>query len=140
VLQSFGEVHHAGPLGSGARLKLVANSMLGAITTAAAELQTAGEATGLDAENVFWILARLVPSLEMRRAGYVEGRHEPAMFALRDLRKDIDFAIDLFHRAASDIPVTERVGGLVDEAARTTPDLDITAVITRYRRQTPVAL
>jgi 3-hydroxyisobutyrate dehydrogenase-like beta-hydroxyacid dehydrogenase len=135
MLQPFGEMHRAGPLGSGARLKLVANSMLGAITTAAAELQTAGEASGLDAENVFWILARLVPSLEMRRAGYVEGRHEPAMFALRDLRKDLDLAIDLFHRAASDIPVTEVVGELVDEAARSAADLDISAVITRYRPQ-----
>ena len=85
VLQPLGELCHVGPLGSGARLNLVANSRLATVTTAAAELQVAGEATGLDPEQVFWILARLVPSLEMRRAGYVSGRHRPAQFALRAL-------------------------------------------------------
>jgi len=133
VLERFGEVRHAGPLGSGARLKLVANSMLGAVTTAAAELQVAGEAAGLDAGDVFWILARMVPALEMRRAGYVEGRHEPTLFALRDLRKDLDLALDLYRRSDADVPVTALVRGLVDDAMSTGADLDITAVITRYR-------
>ena len=136
MLEKFGEVRHVGPLGSGARLKLVANGMLGSVTTAAAELQTAAEAAGLDAEHVFWILARLVPSLEMRRAGYVEGRHQPALFALRDLRKDLDLALDLFHRSAGDVPLVALVRELVGEAARTAADLDISAVITRYRPAT----
>ncbi len=133
VLQRFGEVRHVGPLGSGARLKLVANSMLGAVTTAAAELQVAGEAAGLGAEDVFWILARMVPALEMRRAGYVERRHEPTLFALRDLRKDLDLALDLYRRSDADVPVTALVRSLVDDATSTGADLDITAVITRYR-------
>jgi 3-hydroxyisobutyrate dehydrogenase-like beta-hydroxyacid dehydrogenase len=136
VLELFGEVRHVGPLGSGARLKLVANSMLGAVTTAAAELQTAGQAAGLDAEHVFWILARLVPALELRRAGFTEDRHEPALFALRDLRKDLDLALDLFHHTASDVPVVALVRELVAEAARTASDLDISAVKTRYRATT----
>ena len=136
VLELFGEVRHVGPLGSGARLKLVANSMLGTVTTAAAELQTAGQATGLDAENVFWILARLVPSLEVRRAGFTEDRHEPALFALRDLQKDLDLALDLFHHTASDVPVVALIRELVAEAARTASDLDISAVKTRYRTTT----
>jgi 3-hydroxyisobutyrate dehydrogenase len=42
VLGLLGEVRHVGALGSGARLKLVAKSMLGTVTMAAAELQTAG--------------------------------------------------------------------------------------------------
>jgi 3-hydroxyisobutyrate dehydrogenase/2-hydroxy-3-oxopropionate reductase len=133
VLQLLGEVRHVGPLGSGARLKLVANSMLGTVATAAAELQTAGEAAGLDSEQVFWVLARLVPALEMRRAGYIDGRYEPALFALRDLRKDLDLALALFHRSSGDVPLVELVRELVDEAARTAADLDISAVITRYR-------
>jgi 3-hydroxyisobutyrate dehydrogenase-like beta-hydroxyacid dehydrogenase len=136
LLLPFGEVRHVGPLGSGARLKLVANSMLGTVTTAAAELQVAGEKAGLDAEQVFWILARLVPSLEMRRAGYLNGRHRPTLFALRDLRKDLDLALDLFHRSSGDVPMAALVRELVDEAARTAADLDISAVITRYRHDT----
>jgi len=136
VLQLLGEVRHVGPLGSGARLKLVANSMLGTLTTAAAELQTAGEAAGLDAEQVFWILARLVPALELRRAGYIDGRHEPALFALRDLSKDLGLALDLFHRSSGDVPLLALVRELVDEAARTAADLDISALVTRYRVST----
>jgi 3-hydroxyisobutyrate dehydrogenase-like beta-hydroxyacid dehydrogenase len=133
VLGLFGEVRHVGPLGSGARLKLVANSMLGTVTTAAAELQTAGEAAGLDAEQVFWVLARLAPSLEMRRAGYLHDQHEPTLFALRDLRKDLHLAIDLFHRSAAETPLTELVRDLVDEAPANGANQDITAVIARYR-------
>jgi 3-hydroxyisobutyrate dehydrogenase-like beta-hydroxyacid dehydrogenase len=68
----------------------MANSMLETVTVAAAELQTAGEAAGLDREEVFWTLTRLAPSLEMRRAGYLDDQHEPALFAVRDLRKDLD--------------------------------------------------
>ena len=72
LLELLGEVRHVGALRGGARLKLVANSMLGAVIMAAAELQTAGEAAGLDPGDVFWVLARLAPLLEMRRAGLVE--------------------------------------------------------------------
>jgi 3-hydroxyisobutyrate dehydrogenase-like beta-hydroxyacid dehydrogenase len=133
VLECFGEVRHVGALGGGARLKLVANSMLGTVTMAAAELQTAGEAAGLDPDEVFWMLARFVPSLEMRRAGFVDRRHEPTLFAVRDLRKDLDLALEMFHRSEAQAPVTALVRELVDEAAADVADLDITAVITRYR-------
>jgi hypothetical protein len=108
---------------------------VGTVTTAAAELQAAGEAAGLDAEHVFWILARLVPSLELRRAGYVNGRHRPTLFALRDLLKDLDLALDLFHRSGGAVPMAALVRELVDEAARTAADLDISAVITPRRQQ-----
>jgi 3-hydroxyisobutyrate dehydrogenase-like beta-hydroxyacid dehydrogenase len=135
VLQRFGEVRHVGPLGSGARLKLVANSMLGTLTTAAAELQTAGEAAGLDGDQVFWVLARFAPSLEMRRGGYLEGQHEPTLFASRDLLKDLDLALELFHHSSAQAPLTALVRELVAEAAVALPELDITAVIERYRQR-----
>ena len=105
-----------------------------AVTTAAAELQTAGEAAGLDAQDVFWMLARLAPLLEPRRGGFVDGRHQPTLFALRDLHKDLDLALDVFRRSAADVPLTTLVRGLVDEAMPTGADLDITAVTARYRR------
>src|SRR5207247_546749 len=43
VLAKLGTVRHVGVLGSAARLKLVANSMLADVVLAAAELQVAGE-------------------------------------------------------------------------------------------------
>jgi 3-hydroxyisobutyrate dehydrogenase-like beta-hydroxyacid dehydrogenase len=132
VLELLGEVRHVGPLGSGARLKLVANSMLAVVTSAAAELQVAGEAAGLDPEEVFWVLARLAPALEMRRAGYLQRRHQPTLFAVRDLLKDLDLALELFDQSGVEAPLTSRARTVVAETAVQVPDLDITAVITRY--------
>jgi len=133
VLSTLGTVRHVGPLGSAARLKLVANSMLADVVLAAAELQVAGEGAGLDPEEVFWVLMRFVPALEARRPGYLEGRHAP-QFALRDLRKDLDFALALFGKSSSSTPLTRSSRDLVAAAADMTPDLDISAVVLPYRQ------
>ena len=132
VLERLGELRHVGPLGSGARLKLVANSMLGALVLIAAELQTAGKDAGLDPAVTFDLLTRFVPSLAIRRGGYLEDRHEPTMFALRDLRKDLDLALSAFHRVDAHVPITALVREWIDEAAAAHADLDISAVIRRY--------
>jgi 3-hydroxyisobutyrate dehydrogenase-like beta-hydroxyacid dehydrogenase len=133
VLGVLGTVRHVGPLGSGARLKLVANSMLADVILAAAELQVAGEGAGLDPNDVFWVLQRVVPALEARRAGLVEGRHTPPLFALRDLRKDVDLAQAVFGRSGALTPLTRSASTLVSAAAAATPDLDISAVAIPYR-------
>ena len=137
VLSALGLVRHVGPLGSGARLKLVANSMLADVTAAAAELQVAGERTGLDRDDVFWILSRLAPGLESRRSGLVEGRPTPTMFAMRDLRKDLGLALALFSAAGAQTPLTGRAAERVDAAAAATPDLDIGALALTLRGATP---
>jgi 3-hydroxyisobutyrate dehydrogenase-like beta-hydroxyacid dehydrogenase len=133
VIGALGTVRHVGPLGSGARLKLVANSMLADIVLAAAELQVAGEEAGLDGDDVFWVLERLAPSLGVRRDGYLEHRHAPALFAVRDLLKDLDFASALFDESGVETPLTELSRTLVADVAWETPDLDISAVIRSYR-------
>jgi 3-hydroxyisobutyrate dehydrogenase len=137
VLAAIGEVRHVGPLGSAARLKLIANSMLGDVILAAAELQVAGERAGLDPGDVFWALQRLVPSLGARRAGLVDDRQAPALFALRDLAKDLDLALALDGRSAADVPLTRLARSLVIEAAQQTGDLEITSVVRRYRSASP---
>ncbi len=134
ILQNLGELRHVGPFGSGARLKLVANSMLGALVLIAAELETAATGAGLDRGTTFEILTRLVPSLAVRRAGYLHDKHEPTLFALRDLRKDLDLALNLFHRVDARVPLTALVREGIDEAATENADLDISAVIRRYAR------
>jgi 3-hydroxyisobutyrate dehydrogenase/2-hydroxy-3-oxopropionate reductase len=132
VLERLGELRHVGPFGSGARLKLIANSMLGALVLIAAELETAGKDVGLDPAVTFDLLTRFVPSLAIRRPGYLEDRHEPTMFALRDLRKDLDLALSAFHRVDAHVPITALVREWVDEAAAVDANLDISAVIRRY--------
>jgi 3-hydroxyisobutyrate dehydrogenase-like beta-hydroxyacid dehydrogenase len=133
VLSVFGGVRHVGRLGSAARLKLVANSMLADVILAAAELQVAGEDAGLDPDDVFFVLNRVAPSLEPRRAG-LEGHDTPTLFALRDLRKDVDLAMALYGASPARTPLTRLSREQVDAAAGATPDLDISAVARLYRQ------
>jgi 3-hydroxyisobutyrate dehydrogenase-like beta-hydroxyacid dehydrogenase len=137
VLSALGTVRHVGPLGSGARLKLVANSMLADVVLAAAELQVAGERAGLEPNDVFWVLERMAPLLTARRRGFVEDQHEPTLFALRDLRKDLDLAIALFEPPEIQTPMTAQARQLVAAASRRYGDLDITAVERPYRQVEP---
>jgi 3-hydroxyisobutyrate dehydrogenase-like beta-hydroxyacid dehydrogenase len=132
ILEHLGELRHVGPPGSGARMKLVANSMLGALTLIAAELETAATSAGLDPGTTFDILTRFVPSLAVRRAGYLEDKHRPTMFALRDLQKDLHLALHLFHHVEAHVPLTALVREWIDEAATQDADLDISAVVRRY--------
>ncbi len=132
VLAPLGTVRHVGTLGKAARLKLVANSMLADVLLAAAELQVAGEEAGLDPKDVFWVLQRLAPTIAGRRRGYLEHHHKPAMFALRDLLKDLDFALELVDEVGGQAPMTAMSRGLVADAAWESPDLDVTAVIRPY--------
>ena len=137
VLNTLGTVRHVGALGSAARLKLVANSMLADVILAATELQVAGERSGLAPDDVFWILQRMAPMLAARHDGIVDDRHEPVLFALRDLRKDLDLALPLFERAAVRTPMTARARRLVAIATSRYGDLDITAVERPYRHLHP---
>jgi 3-hydroxyisobutyrate dehydrogenase-like beta-hydroxyacid dehydrogenase len=135
VLQALGEVRHVGDLGSAAALKLVANSMLAGVTALAAELQSAGTGAGLDAEDVFWAISRIAPVLSMRKAGLVEHRYEPALFALRDAVKDLGLALEVYRRNAASTPLTEKTKELYERAAKSVGSLDLSAIASLYERQ-----
>jgi 3-hydroxyisobutyrate dehydrogenase-like beta-hydroxyacid dehydrogenase len=135
VLQALGEVRHVGDLGTAATLKLVANSMLAGVTALAAELQSAGTAAGLNAEEVFWAISRIAPALSMRKAGLVEHRYEPVLFALRDAVKDLNLALDIYRRASSTTPLTEKTKELYERAAKSVAELDLSAIASLYERQ-----
>ena len=135
VLEAFGEVHVVGGVGSAPKLKLVANSMLAGVTALAAELQAAGTAVGLRPEEVFWALSRFSPGLNARKAGFIEHRYEPVMFALHDALKDVRMGVDLYHRSGADTPLTRATDELYERAAMTAGDLDISAISTLYELQ-----
>jgi 3-hydroxyisobutyrate dehydrogenase len=133
VLEQLGEVHYVGDLRSAAALKLIANSFLGIVSTASAELMAAGAAHGLDPEEVLTVLARIWPGLRVREAGFVKHVHEPTMFAMRDLLKDLDLALAFYRSAApSTVPLTSLTRELVAGVASEAPDLDISAVVEAY--------
>src|SRR5437899_3020354 len=132
VLERLGEIHYVGALGSAARLKLVANSMLGITSAAAAELLAAGTAAGLDREQVFWALVRYAPALKAREAGFLRDQYEPTMFAVHDLVKDLGLALDVYDRANAAVPLTRETRELFVETASQSSGLDISAIVTAY--------
>jgi 3-hydroxyisobutyrate dehydrogenase-like beta-hydroxyacid dehydrogenase len=79
----------------------------------------------------------MAPLLTPRRNGIVENRHEPTLFALRDLRKDLDLAIGLFGRSETESPLTDEARRLVVAATSKYGDQDITAVERPYREVAP---
>ena len=115
-------------------LKLVANSMLAIVSAASAELMNAGRRHGLDPAQIFSVLARVAPVLKVREAGFVENVHEPAMFAVRDLLKDLDLSLDLYQPP---VPITFLARQLFGAVAACTPDLDISAVVDEYAKENP---
>jgi len=135
VLQQLGEVQYVGDVASAATLKLVANSFLGIVTAGAAELMAAGTAQGVHAEQVFSILSRIAPGLKVREGGFVRKIHEPTMFAVRDILKDLDLGLALYQRAQgvrSRVPLTAMTRELFAGVASRVPDQDISAITTAY--------
>jgi 3-hydroxyisobutyrate dehydrogenase-like beta-hydroxyacid dehydrogenase len=135
VLEALGQVRRVGDIGSAARLKLVANSMVAGVSALAAELQSAGTATGLNAEDVFWVISRVAPGLSARKAGFVEHRYEPVTFALRDALKDLRLATELYARTGAKTPLTNSAKDLYEGAIGSAGSLDISAIATLYERE-----
>jgi 3-hydroxyisobutyrate dehydrogenase/2-hydroxy-3-oxopropionate reductase len=135
VLEALGEIRRVGDLGSAAALKLVANSMVAAVSALAAELQAAGTAAGLNAEDVFAVIARTAPALNMRKAGFVEHRYEPVTFSLRDALKDVRMALELYKRSGATTPLTATTESLYERAAKSVAELDISAISSLYERE-----
>jgi 3-hydroxyisobutyrate dehydrogenase/2-hydroxy-3-oxopropionate reductase len=132
VLEALGEIRRVGDLGSAAALKLVANSMVAGVSALAAELQAAGTAAGLNAEDVFTVISRMAPALNMRKAGFVEHRYEPVTFSLRDALKDVRLALELYKRSGSTTPLTTTTESLYERAAKSVGGLDISAINSLY--------
>ena len=132
LLQRLGEVHFVGGIGSAPALKLVANSMLAIASAAAAELMVAGTRQGLDPRQIFWVLTQVAPGLKVREAGFLENVHRPAMFAVRDLLKDLDLGLALYQPPVS---LTFLARQLFAAIAARTPDLDISAIVNEYAKE-----
>ncbi|HLH69233.1 MAG TPA: NAD(P)-dependent oxidoreductase [Candidatus Dormibacteraeota bacterium] len=132
VLDTFGQPEHVGGRGEAAGLKLVANAMLGGCSLLAAELLSLAARAGLDREKAFRALCRIMPMLQVRRRSYLERVHEPPMFTLDGLVKDLTLALDLGRAAGAPLPVLALVRELCAEAALDHGRREMSAVIERY--------
>ena len=132
VLQRLGQLRYVGGFGTAPELKLVANSMLAIVSAAAAELMAAGTRQGLAPSEILWVLTRVVPGLEVRKAGFLENLHAPAMFAVRDLLKDLDLGLALYQ---TPVPLTLLARQLFAAVAAQAPDHDISSIVSEYTKE-----
>lgn len=130
-----GAVHHAGPNGAGAAVKLAVNAMFGAQVAALAELIGALRAAGVDPAKAAEILAATPvgsPAAKGAAASMLAGDFT-AMFPVRLVEKDFGYVEKLGGRRASAMPIahaTRTVLGAAIEAGL--GDLNLTSLVALY--------
>jgi 3-hydroxyisobutyrate dehydrogenase-like beta-hydroxyacid dehydrogenase len=112
--------------------------MLAVTSAAAGELYNAGLRAGIDRERVWEVLLRFAPYLDARRAGFMEGRYEPAMFRLADAVKDLYLASGLYRGIGIETPLTEITRELFMRAAQAHAEDDLAAIADLWRAPTSV--
>ncbi len=139
VLERMGRVTHLGPLGAGASMKLVANSVLGTLMTGLAEALALADSFGLDQAVVLDLLAEspIGATVKSKRANIEAGEY-PANFKLSLAAKDLA----LVSQAASDAGLELRLAPAarawleqVEQAGL--GDADYSAVIAAVRGRWP---
>jgi 3-hydroxyisobutyrate dehydrogenase-like beta-hydroxyacid dehydrogenase len=131
LLETMGTPTHAGPVGSGAAMKLVNNFAVLSLTSILGDALVLAEAMDLDTAAVLDMLADtpLGATVGMQREKVETGRYPPA-FKLRLARKDVGLALE----AAGERGRPLRVGEAVHAALRSAEadgrgDHDYAAVI-----------
>jgi 3-hydroxyisobutyrate dehydrogenase len=114
VLDAFASrVISLGPLGSGATMKLVVNSMVHGLNAALAEALVLAEKAGVVRSAAYEVIASsavAAPFVLYKRAAYENPDVTPVAFALDLVAKDLDLAATLATRVGADVPqlVTNR--------------------------------
>lgn len=140
VLAHFGHPVHVGPLGSGASMKLVANSTLGALMTGLAEALALADGLGLDEGAVLDVLAESPIGVTVRsKRGNVEsGRYAPPNFKLALAVKDLGLVTDAAAGAGVEVRIAPAARSWLEDADRAgLGTLDYSAVIAHARGQEP---
>ena len=135
VLNALGEHRHVGTRRRAAEMKLLNNAMLAVTTAAAAELVEATVHAGLSREEAFAFAKRHIPYLDMRRSGFLGGPYEPLTFALKDMLKDVDLALEAFDGKEFPMPILKAVRRAFKEVAPQHGEKELTAVLERYRKK-----
>ena len=106
VLEAFGRPIHMGPPGAGAAMKLVANSVLGALMSGLAEALTLADAFALDQSAVLDILAEspIGVTVKSKRDNIESGRFPPN-FKLSLAAKDLRLVTGTAQNAGLQLPL-----------------------------------
>ncbi|HEV3364214.1 MAG TPA: NAD(P)-binding domain-containing protein, partial [Acidimicrobiia bacterium] len=135
VLEAMGAVRHLGPLGSGAAMKLVANSTLGALMCGLAEALALADALGLDETAVLDILSESpIGATTKSKRKLIESGEYPANFRLGFAAKDLRLVTAAAEAAGLDLRLAPASRAWLEQAdAEGLGELDYSAVIASVR-------
>ncbi len=112
VLDAIGSaVHHLGPVGSGATMKLAVNSVIFGLNAALSEALVLAERAGIDrlaAYEVFASSAVAAPVVHYRRAAFERPGEGPVSFRLALGVKDLRLIADLAEQVGAPMPQAAR--------------------------------
>ncbi|KAH7620507.1 putative Glyoxylate/succinic semialdehyde reductase 2, chloroplastic [Nannochloris sp. 'desiccata'] len=122
-----------GEVGAGARMKLVANMVMGSMMAALAEGLTLAESSGLDKKDVVDVLnlgAMACPMFALKGAAMVEGKYMTPAFPLKHQQKDLKYALELAQEVGLQVPTAVAANGEFEKAmVKGLGDADFSAVL-----------
>jgi 3-hydroxyisobutyrate dehydrogenase len=143
ILKAMGrEVVHVGPVGSGARLKLINNFLSGSQAAALAEALSLIERSGLDREKALGVLTEGAPGSPLVKllSGRMTNRQYEPNFLLRLMTKDLRYAVTEAENHALDLDMGRAALRVFEHAiAAGQGEEDMSAVVEQFRIQAQTA-
>lgn len=141
VLRAMGrDVVHVGPVGSGARLKLINNFLSGVQTAALAEALSMIERSGLDTQKSLNVLTEGAPGSPIVKllSGRMTQRQYEPQFLLKLMAKDLRYAISEADQNALDLDMGRAALRVFEHAITAGQgDDDMSAVVEQFRQHAP---
>jgi 3-hydroxyisobutyrate dehydrogenase-like beta-hydroxyacid dehydrogenase len=135
VLAAMGEkISHMGEVGSGARMKLINNLILGANLAILSEGLALGEAAGIPVEKQLEVILAggAASGVAQRRSGNLISRSYEPQFKLSHELKDLYYALELGRDLEDPLPITAVVSQIYNEGMREHAEDDMSAVAEVY--------
>ena len=135
VLAAMGEkISHLGEVGSGARMKLINNLILGATMAVLSQGLALGEVAGIPMEKQREVIlaGSAASGVAQRRSGnLISGSYEP-QFKLSHELKDLYYALELGRDLEDPLPITAVVSQIYNAGMREHAEEDLSAVAEVY--------
>jgi len=138
VLSTMGKkVSHMGEVGSGARMKLITNLILGANMAVLSEGLALGEAAGIPVEKLLEVILAggAASGVAQRRSGNLISRSYEPQFKLSHALKDLYYTLELGRDLEDPLPITAVVSQIYNEGMREHAEDDMSAVAEVYRQR-----
>src|ERR671921_85237 len=137
VLAAMGKkISHMGEVGSGSRMKLINNLIMGANMAVLSEGLALGEVAGIPVEKQLEVLAGGAASgVVQRKSGNLISRSYEPQFKLSHELKDLYYALELGRDLKDPLPITAVVSQIYSEGMREHAEDDLSAVAEVYRQR-----